>query len=425
MLPLLPSEALHRIRKALDAAGDGSMSWTFLGKRVCVAAWKKLHALGSGRFGRLIAAARKGEAVAPLDLRYLQKGVPKRGNAGGDETRGRVVTFLRGIYESVAETLPDVRDEGFDDVDAAADKVAQLPQAELDPYAQAIGDPQLRFKLKPKTKGVRAQRMGLQVNIHRRPENGYEKRWLPPGYIREYYEQFLATESTMTGSELFRSKDLGSFVRPKAHIAAALMHGRGIVFSVSPADVRKDANASIELIAVCLTHLSKEMDLRKLRTKNNMADLDYTFNLVYFPYEVARVRLPLGLPAGVAPKNPVSADLKKDVLNKYLPVMRQYGMDSAADYLEQWVQGTLPLEPLADVSALGKHDGKEARNQVTHYVAAARRRIAIEAAAEAWANGVPWGTAIKVCTKAVKVANPKAKPVPRGSAAPKRRARRG
>ena len=30
-----------------------------------------------------------------------------------------------------------------------------------------------------------------------------------------------------------------------------------------------------------------------------MADSDYTFNLVYYPYEVARVRLPLGLPAGL------------------------------------------------------------------------------------------------------------------------------
>ena len=43
----LPLEALHRIRKCLDDAGDGSMVWTFLGKRVCVAAWKKLHALGN------------------------------------------------------------------------------------------------------------------------------------------------------------------------------------------------------------------------------------------------------------------------------------------------------------------------------------------------------------------------------------------
>jgi hypothetical protein len=308
--------------------------------------------------------------VAPVDLRYLQKGVPKRGSDGADETRGRVVTFLRGIYESVAETLPDVRDEGFDDVDAATDKVLQLPQADLDPYAQAIADPQIRLRLKPKSKGVRAQRLGLQVNVHRHPENGYEKRWLPPGHIREYYEQFLATEAGSDGGqtksvafssfwriwyqefgsilqfrpvsnhamcatcvkhkllikgfaghlkarqcqldhyiahlrsqyndrvvywdlraqsrlrntlevvimidgvdqakfayprgELFRSKDLASFVRPRAHIAAALMHGRGIVFTVSPADVRKDANASIELIAVCLTQLSKQMDLQKL-----------------------------------------------------------------------------------------------------------------------------------------------------------------
>ena len=145
---------------------------------------------GSGRFGRLIAPARRGEVVAPVDLRYLQKGVPKRGSSGADETRGRVVTFLRGIYESVAETLPDVRDEGFDDVDAATDKVLQLPQADLDPYAQAIADPQIRLRLKPKSKGVRAQRLGLQVNVHRHPENGYEKRWLPPG----------TSESTMNNS---------------------------------------------------------------------------------------------------------------------------------------------------------------------------------------------------------------------------------
>jgi hypothetical protein len=29
-----------------------------------------------------------------------------------------------------------------------------------------------------------------------------------------------------------------------------------------------------------------------------MADSQYTYNLVYYPYEVARVRLPMGLPAG-------------------------------------------------------------------------------------------------------------------------------
>ena len=318
---------------------------------------------GTGRFNRLLHAARNGEVVAPIDLRYLQKGVPKRGS-GQDEKRSGVVSFLRGIYESVAETLPDIRDEGYDEEDDA-DQVVQLPQADCDPYAQAIGDPQMRVKLTPKTKGVRSKRLGLPVNIHRRPESGFEKRWLPPGHIREYFEQYLGTQDSepkvhfstfwriwyeefgsilvfraasnhamcatcvkhkllirgfaghmaarrlqvehysahlqsqyldrlcywdlraqsrlrnslevtiivdgadqakfqYPRSDLFRSKDLQGFIRPRAHIAAALMHGRGILFTVSPADLRKDANASIELIACCLQQLSKEMDLKKV-----------------------------------------------------------------------------------------------------------------------------------------------------------------
>ena len=136
-----------------------------------------------------------------------------------------------------------------------------------------------------------------------------------------------------------------------------------------------------------------------LRTKHNMADSGYTCNLVYYPCAVARVRLPLGLPAGtslvfrkwwicffrvsmraatpqqlpcqfivgdvqpfwqlvspltlsgLAPRNTTPRDFKNDVLQKYVPVMQQYGMIAAADYLTHWVSGTLVLEPLLDVSA--------------------------------------------------------------------------
>lgn len=70
-----------------------------------------------------------------------------------------------------------------------------------------------------------------------------------------------------------------------------------------------------------------------------MSDLLWTFLFEF---------LSLG---GLAPRNPVPADFRKDVLNKYLPVIRQYGMDAAADHLSQWVCGTLPLEPLLPVSA--------------------------------------------------------------------------
>ena len=320
---------------------------------------------GSSRFGRLIGAVRKGQNVPPVDMRYLRKGVPTRGNRGGDDCRGRVVSFLRGIYESVAETLPDgVRDEcNEDDVGCMA---VTLPQDDPDPYAEAVGDP---TSLKPKKKkAVRSVKSGVKMNVSRRPEFGYEKRWLPPGHIRDYYEQFVsidrpagdgkqvsfatfwrvwheefgailqfrATSShaicstcvrhklliknfaghmrarqaqvehlanhlksqyldrlcywdlraqsrirctleiliILDGmdqnkflyprSDLFRSKELATMNRLKAHITGAILHGRAIFFWVSPADVKKDANSCIECVAFCLNELSKELDLSKV-----------------------------------------------------------------------------------------------------------------------------------------------------------------
>lgn len=324
---------------------------------------------GSSRFGRLLGAARKGEHVAPVDLRYLQKGVPQRGRDGADGVRAKVVSFLRGIYESVAETLPDVRDEACDeDAGELVNMSSQLPQMEPDPYTQAMDDAEIHLKLKPKAKGIRVRRGGLQLNPERRPEKGYEKRWLPPGHMRDYYEQFLCTpDGNLNGkpiafssfwrvwfqkfgsvlqfrptsshaicstcvrhkllvkafagnlrarqaqieyfsqhlksqyydrlsywdlrgqarlrgsvdilvivdgvdqskfsfprSDLMRSKELQGFIRPRAHVTGAIIHGKAVVFSVSPPDLRKDANSSIELIAYCLQVISRDVDLRKI-----------------------------------------------------------------------------------------------------------------------------------------------------------------
>lgn len=55
--------------------------------------------------------------------------------------------------------------------------------------------------------------------------------------------------------------------------------------------------------------------------------------------------------------------------------------------------------------------------QVRHYVGCARQRIALEAAARAWARGVPWAQAMSICNRAVSKADAAAK------ALPKRRAR--
>ena len=58
--------------------------------------------------------------------------------------------------------------------------------------------------------------------------------------------------------EAMRSKDFGSFIRPKLHISAIIAHGWRVIFQISPPDLPKDSNASIELISHSLTVLQKQ-----------------------------------------------------------------------------------------------------------------------------------------------------------------------
>lgn len=55
--------------------------------------------------------------------------------------------------------------------------------------------------------------------------------------------------------------------------------------------------------------------------------------------------------AGVAPKNALSQEYK-DHVTKFLGTLRSYGLGDAADYLSDWISGSLDLAPLLDVSAL-------------------------------------------------------------------------
>ena len=51
---------------------------------------------------------------------------------------------------------------------------------------------------------------------------------------------------------------------------------------------------------------------------------------------------------GIAPRNKLTDDFKKEVL-KHLPAMRDLNLTAAAEYMESWVRGELPLAPLLDV----------------------------------------------------------------------------
>jgi hypothetical protein len=54
--------------------------------------------------------------------------------------------------------------------------------------------------------------------------------------------------------------------------------------------------------------------------------------------------------AGIAENNELAQDYR-DHLKKYVPALRSYGLNDAAQYYEDWVEGVLELAPLLDVAA--------------------------------------------------------------------------
>lgn len=52
---------------------------------------------------------------------------------------------------------------------------------------------------------------------------------------------------------------------------------------------------------------------------------------------------------GEAPRRKLSADYV-DHVKKFVPVLRSYDLGRAADHLDQWIEGVLPLAPLADIT---------------------------------------------------------------------------
>ena len=131
-----------------------------------------LSDLGSYRYRRIRAAIEQDSAGPPMDMRYLKRTINKEPQATSE-----CVSFLEGIYESVAETLPDVID---------ASMVTTLEET---PGALSIGDAYSSSigleSVERKRKGPRAMRKGLKVFRDR----GKETRFLPPGRMKDYYEQ--------------------------------------------------------------------------------------------------------------------------------------------------------------------------------------------------------------------------------------------
>ena len=100
-----------------------------------------------------------------------------------------MTSFLQTIYDSVAETLPDVKDDGVE-------TALHLTEDGSDPYAVAMD-----LQTEAPVGKVRKYKKGLNLHVERRPEiSGLEVRYLPPGNMSEYYEQFKGMEGTQSAS---------------------------------------------------------------------------------------------------------------------------------------------------------------------------------------------------------------------------------
>ena len=81
---------------------------------MCRGAWIKLQGIGKSRFHRILEAILSGKLSAPVDMRFLKKGLHKAVSSKWGEVHG----YLLELYECQAETLPDDAGPGSDDEDA-------------------------------------------------------------------------------------------------------------------------------------------------------------------------------------------------------------------------------------------------------------------------------------------------------------------
>ena len=132
---------------------------------------------GSSRVSRIWTAVQSNAPGPPMDARFMLK--PKS-RVSGDGATASIVSYLQSLYDSVAETLPDIRDDpGVEtSLDTGALKDVDSYSAELTENKGAV--------VKMKT---RKRKMSLKLHPERHPDvSGAEVRYLPPGVMRDYWE---------------------------------------------------------------------------------------------------------------------------------------------------------------------------------------------------------------------------------------------
>ena len=104
------------------------------------------------------------------------------------------MSFLEGIYNSVAETLPDVKDGAHD-----GDEFTLVTPADPceDQYRDALTKYDLVTVTAPRRgkKRIRSKIKSVAITDGRHPsQSELEIRYLPPGHIKDYFDQLRASD---------------------------------------------------------------------------------------------------------------------------------------------------------------------------------------------------------------------------------------
>ena len=149
---------------------------------------------GQSRFNRLWNAAKSDAVGPPADLRFMRK---EKSLLKGESATSKVTSYLETLYMSVAETLPDIKDDGIETV-LTPDVAKEPPDAYVEALT-AAGSSQIPASActssKPSNQKQRKRKFGLDLHVERQPANsGQPVKHLPPGCMRDYFDQFRALD---------------------------------------------------------------------------------------------------------------------------------------------------------------------------------------------------------------------------------------
>ena len=131
----------------------------------------------------------------PVDLRFISRPAANA-DSSKDAVRSDVMSYLASLYDSVAETLPDVRDSAFDDIrpdDIPSSGLVDNYCLELNRQIDESEAGAVPTEKKPQQEKPRKMRKSVKLNMDRGTGGklALPEKWLPPGCMKEYYMQYV------------------------------------------------------------------------------------------------------------------------------------------------------------------------------------------------------------------------------------------